>query len=93
MKAMTTFERLMPTTADGEVIKVTTIYSSFDKEEIDNLQAGLRSSIGAGVMVDTDITSQKSKLTDEQIKNLREDGLFDDLDAQRDRLAKEIFYD
>lgn len=92
MKAMTTFERLMPTTADGELIKVTTIYSSFDKKEIDNLQAGLQSSIGAGVMTDTDITSQKSKLTDEQIKNLREDGLFDDLDAQRDRLAKEIFY-
>lgn len=49
MKATTTFERLMPTTADGEVIKVTTLYSSFNKEEIDNLQADLQKSIGAGI--------------------------------------------
>lgn len=49
MKAMTTFERLMPTTADGEVIKVTTLFSSFNKEEIDNLQADLRKSIGVGI--------------------------------------------
>lgn len=49
MKSITTFERLMSTTADGELIKVTTIYSSFDKEEIDNLQADLQKSIGAGI--------------------------------------------
>ena len=49
MKATTTFERLIPTTADGELIKVTTIYSSFDKEEIDNLQADLQKAIGAGI--------------------------------------------
>lgn len=49
MKATTTFERLNPTTADGDLIKVTTIYSSFDKEEIDNLQADLQKAIGAGL--------------------------------------------
>lgn len=49
MKSMTTFERLTPTTADGEMIKVTTIFSSFNKEEIDNLQADLQKSIGAGI--------------------------------------------
>ena len=49
MKATTTSKRLMPTIADGERIKVTTIYSSFDKEEIDNLQADLQKAIGAGI--------------------------------------------
>ena len=49
MKVITTFERLMPTTADGELIKVTTLYSSFNKEEIDNLQADLQKTIGAGI--------------------------------------------
>lgn len=49
MKSITTFERLMSTTADGELIKVTTIYSSFDKEEIDNLQKELQKTIGAGI--------------------------------------------
>ena len=49
MKATTTFERLNPTTADGEMIKVITLYSSFNKEEIDNLQADLQKSIGAGI--------------------------------------------
>lgn len=51
MKAIITYERLLPTTADGELIKVTTLYSSFDKEEIDNLQADLQKSIGAGIMM------------------------------------------
>ena len=48
MKSLTTFKRLMPTTADGHIIKVTTYYSSFNKEEIDELQEGLTKSIGAG---------------------------------------------
>lgn len=55
MKTTITFERLMPTTADGELIKVTTLYSSFDKEEIDNLQKDLQKSIGAGItMLETE---------------------------------------
>ena len=49
MKATTTFERLNPTTVNGDMIKVTTLYSSFNKEEIDNLQADLQKSIGAGI--------------------------------------------
>lgn len=49
MKTIITFERLTPTTADGELIKVITLYSSFDKEEIDNLQKDLQKSIGAGI--------------------------------------------
>lgn len=49
MKATTTFERLMPTTVSGDAIKVTTIYYSFNKEEIDNLEADLQKSIGAGI--------------------------------------------
>ena len=52
MKVATTFERLMPTTADGHIIKVTTYYSSFDKLEIDKLQEDLRKTIGAGVVTE-----------------------------------------
>ena len=49
MKMATTFERLMPTTADGHLIKVTTYYSSFDKGEIDKLQTELQNTIGSGI--------------------------------------------
>ena len=50
MKVATTFERLMPTTVDGHIIKVTTYFSSYDKNEIDKLQEDLRNTIGAGVV-------------------------------------------
>ena len=52
MKVATSFERLMPTTADGHIIKVTTYYSSWDKSEIDKLQEDLRNTIGAGVVTE-----------------------------------------
>lgn len=50
MKVATTFERLMPTTADGHIIKVTTYYSSYDKSDIDKLQEDLQNTIGAGIV-------------------------------------------
>lgn len=50
MKQTMTYERLMPTTADGHIIKVSIYYSSFDKEEIDNLQENLSDCIGSGIM-------------------------------------------
>ena len=50
MKITTTFERLMPTTADGHIIKITQYISSFDKAEIDKTQEELRKSIGAGIV-------------------------------------------
>lgn len=50
MKVATTFERLMPTTADGHIIKVTTYYFSFDKSEIDKLQEDLQNTIGSGIV-------------------------------------------
>ena len=50
MKVATAFERLMPTTTDGHIIKITTYYSSFDKSEIDKLQEDLRNTIGAGIV-------------------------------------------
>ena len=65
MKVTTTFERLMPTTADGQIIKVTTYYSSWDKSEIDKLQEDLRNTIGSGVVTEfvpnnMQVISQKS---------------------------------
>ena len=52
MKATTIFERLMPTTADGHIIRVTTIYSSYDENEIDQLQVDLKHTIGGGVVTE-----------------------------------------
>lgn len=50
MKRAITWNRLMPTTADGEIIKVSIYYSSFNKDEIDKLQEELRGSIGTGII-------------------------------------------
>lgn len=64
MKVFTTFKRLIPTTVEGEVIKVITYYSSLDKVEIDKLQEDLKNTIGAGVVEefipnDMNVISQK----------------------------------
>ena len=50
MKISTTYERLMPTTADGHIIKVTQYYTSFNKDEIDKAQEELEKTIGAGIV-------------------------------------------
>ena len=66
MKVTTTFERLMPTTADGHIIKVSTYYSSFDMSEIDHLQEDLRNTIGAGLV--TEFIPNKRRVIDETDK-------------------------
>lgn len=53
MKTLTTFERLMPTTVDGHIIKVTTYYSSFDKEAIDALEKEFAKTIGTALVSET----------------------------------------
>ena len=60
MKVATTFERLMPTTTDGQILKVTTYYSSFDKDEIDDLQAVLRKTIGTGIISEVEFKEQNN---------------------------------
>lgn len=74
MKVFTTFRRLMPTTVDGEIIKVTTYYSSFDGAEIDRLHEDLKNTIGAGVVTefvpdklkDPEFRKEWEKLLDEE---------------------------
>lgn len=39
------------------------------------------------------IIAEKPKLTDEQIKNLEEDGFFDDISAENYRLSVELYYE
>jgi hypothetical protein len=46
MKQTITCERLKPTTVDGDIIKVSIYFSSFDKEEIDKLYDYLKDNIG-----------------------------------------------
>ena len=58
MKTLTMYQRLLPNTTDGHVIKVTTYYSSFCKEEIDALQEALKNTIGSGLVTDCVITKE-----------------------------------
>lgn len=46
MKQTITYERLKPTTVDGDIIKVSIYFSSFNKEEIDKLYEHLKNNIG-----------------------------------------------
>ena len=73
MKVTTTFERLMPTTADGQIIKVTTYYSSWDKAEIDKLQEDLRNTIGAGVVTEF-VPNNMNVISQERINDMRKGG-------------------
>lgn len=45
------YERLQPTTVCGESIKVTYLYSSYNKDEIDALEKKLEGSIGAAMVI------------------------------------------
>lgn len=50
MKVTTTFSRLNPDTIQGEKVAILTVYSSQNKEEIDELEQSLRQTIGSGVV-------------------------------------------
>ena len=46
MKVTTTFRRLKPDTLNGDSVAVTTVYSSFNRSEIDSLEETLERTIG-----------------------------------------------
>lgn len=73
MKVSTTFERLMPTTADGHVIKVTTYYLSWDKAEIDKLQEDLQNTIGAGIVTEF-VPNNMNVISQEHINSMWKGG-------------------
>ena len=50
MKVTTTFSRLTPDTIQGEKIAILTVYSSMNKQEIDELEQSLYQKIGSGVI-------------------------------------------
>lgn len=55
-----------------------------DKVYLDN-QGNIRDFNGNEIV-------EKPKLTDEQIKNLEEDGRFEDIELEKYRLAMEVYY-
>ena len=73
MKVFTTFKRLMPTTLDGEITRVTTYYSSFDGEEIDKLQEDLKNTIGAGVVTEF-VPNDMNVIRQEHINTMQKGG-------------------
>ena len=54
MNIFTTYKRLMPTTVNGDAIAITTVYSSFNPAEIDELEQQCRDTIGTGVLQNFD---------------------------------------
>ena len=50
MKVTTTFSRLSPDTIQGEKVAILTVYSSMNKQEIDELEQSLYQTIGNGVV-------------------------------------------
>lgn len=50
MKATTTYRRLKPDTLNGDSVAVTTVYSSFDRSEIDSMEETFKRTIGACVV-------------------------------------------
>ena len=44
------YEELMPTTVSGYTIKITYVYSSFNKEEVDKLKERLADEIGTEIV-------------------------------------------
>ena len=50
MKVTTTFSRLSPDTIQGEKVAILTVYSSQNKEEIDELEKSLWQTLGNGVV-------------------------------------------
>ena len=52
MKMTTTWSRLCPDTIQGEKIAVLTVYSSMDRQEIDELEQSLYRMMGSAVVSD-----------------------------------------
>ena len=52
MLANIRWRRLKPDTTNGEMIELTTTYSSFDKAEIDDLQEWFADKYGSGIVLD-----------------------------------------
>lgn len=50
MKVTTTFSRLSPDTIQGEKVAILTVYSSMNKQEIDELEQSLYQTIGTAVV-------------------------------------------
>ena len=50
MKITTTYRRLRPDTLNGDSVAVTTVYSSFDKSEIDSMEETFKRTIGTVVI-------------------------------------------
>lgn len=57
MKCVTHYEHKQANTTNGQYIIVTSIYSSFDENEINALEEKLKDTIGSGVVSEFDLES------------------------------------
>ena len=59
MNSITIYEVLKPTTTDGYSVKISTIYSSQNKEEIDQLVKACKEEIGSGIVTDYEVNENE----------------------------------
>lgn len=52
MVAETTYKRMNPDTVNGNMIILQTVYSSFDRDEIDALEKTFKKNIGTGLITE-----------------------------------------
>ena len=60
MRSYTSYQRLVSDTIDGEILVVTTRYTTFDKAEMDVVEEIMRRTIGSGVMTEIEAEEDKS---------------------------------
>lgn len=58
MKCFTSYQRLKPDTINGEVLVVSTQYTTFDIEEMNKFEESLRNTIGCGIMTEIKAESE-----------------------------------
>lgn len=62
MNSITIYEVLKPTTTAGYSVKISTIYSSHNKEEIDQLVKACREEIGSGLVTNYEVNENETRI-------------------------------
>lgn len=61
MRTYISYQRLEPDTINGETLKVTQVYSSHDKSEIDKLEESLQKQIGNGLIGEISLDKEQEE--------------------------------
>ena len=59
MKCFISYQRLKPNTINGEVLVVSTQYTTFDTEEMNKFEESLQNTIGCGIITEIEVESEE----------------------------------